>query len=219
MLSPDEEAALENNYGGGGLIIDRKPLEYSAGAIRTLAGQLPAPQNFRGFLDSPNAVWLSWNPVAGAAGYKVWRDGYAIDVGNVLTYPIGSLPAGSNKFWATAYGAAADSESPASNQITFQITLTPSTGAINTSPPNSKRTRTKIIVRPNGNGSNLPARTGTSGGGVSGGGTRSGTGTATTQPAPSAADELLFGYPKNTVLIVGGVAAVGLLMYFGSGKK
>lgn len=65
------------------------------------------PTNFTVTKNSESAVTLNWTASAKGTypvlGYLIWRDGFLLDVGNVTTYPIGSLPAGTNNFKVIAY--------------------------------------------------------------------------------------------------------------------
>lgn len=66
-----------------------------------------------------SSVKLDWTAVAGATGYKLWRDGYVTAVGNVLSYALGSLPTGINNFKVLA--SANSVESAYSNQVSINL--------------------------------------------------------------------------------------------------
>lgn len=202
MLS--EEILDVTGGGGGGLVqtLETTPFEY----------EIDAPV-LVGSIINADAVNLSWNAVQNAAGYKIRRDGYVMDVGNRLSYPIGSLPLETTfRFDVMAY-AAGGKESAWSNAVIINPTLGTISGAGGQQILSNAKPRTRIIIRAGQPSSGLPLPSGTSSGATGGGST-----TGTNQPA-TAADDLLFGYDKTTVLIVGGVAVGGLALYMFSGKK
>lgn len=194
-----------NEYTSTGF--DRKPFEFE-----TTLANVPFLQIS---ILNADAVKLTWTPVGNAKGYKVIRDGYAIDAGNVTTYAIGSLPLETAFRFSVEPYDSNDNPLPASNQIL----INPTTGIINQAiaPKVGKR----IIVRTNqtatANGLPLPQSSGLPTGTATGAttGTTTATGTAA-QPATD--DEKLFGYDKSTVLIVGGLAVGGIALYMFSGK-
>jgi hypothetical protein len=84
-----------------------------------------------GAVISRSAVRLNWNAVAGATGYKIWRNGFVLAVGNLLEYVIGGLPNGTHNFKVSAYSKS--KQSNYSNLV--PLTLTTSGSSLVVNPP------------------------------------------------------------------------------------
>ncbi|MGI8642392.1 MAG: fibronectin type III domain-containing protein [Pyrinomonadaceae bacterium] len=138
---------------------------------------------------SPSMVQARWNAIEGATNYRLRRDGFVLDVGNVTGFPVGSLPPGLNKFDVAASNASGTSDF--SNQVS--ITTGETQSPVNTPPilPTDKVLRLK--------------RHGVKNSGVVG------------ATAPADEDDTIFGFP-STYVYFGGAAAVAAFLYFGSKK-
>jgi hypothetical protein len=196
--------------GGGGGTLERTPFEYDTPFQTLSPGQnaiMNAPQLTGQILDETSFL-VSWTPVEGATNYNVRRDGGITPVGNRLSYPYGSLPAGAT-FRVDVQATGNGLESAFSNQLLITPAQMRVDGAA--ARTQAKTSGQKIIFRPatpqTGNG--LP-RAGASGAAAQ---------TPVVSTAAPATEDLLFGFDRTTVLIVGGVGAGGLLLYMLSGKK
>ncbi len=190
MLNPDDSTT--ENYGGGIQTTNTTPFQYDLAKPVT-----------RGQILAKDAVLVLWGKVEGATGYRVRRDGYTIDVGNVLQFPIGTLPEGvRQRIDVQAYGTPTGNES----EFSEPLFLTPGE-------PARTDTKTTVIVRPPTTGLPLPNPTT----GSQGSGTGSAINPAT--GATAAPEDTILDFPSTTVFVVGGLAVGGLALYFLSGGK
>jgi len=157
---------------------------------------LPPPSGLRAWVLSATGVQVDWNAVPGAAGYRLRLNGtYVEDAGGRLSYAWGSL-SGTCIFDVCAYdGTGRQSD------YSQKISITPATTTPTAAPAASPSV---AAVADNQRFTPKPADV-----------------APVNSVADTPADEesLIFGYPAQTVVIGGGVAAVALLMILGGKGK